>query len=180
MDRMTITEGLAEIRTIGKRLEKKREAVGAALCRQDGLRDPMEKAGGSAKFIASERQSIGDLETRIVRIRCAVALANANTKAWVGDSERTIAEWLYWRRDVSPGQKEALSRMLGTIRATRDKVTKSGFAVVPQGGQAQAPGDLVVNVDEAALLAEIETMETTLGDLDGTLSLKNATTFIEV
>lgn len=44
---LTITEALAEIKTVGKRVEKKREFIKAFLARQDGVKDPLEKDGGS-------------------------------------------------------------------------------------------------------------------------------------
>ena len=43
-----------------------------------------------------------------------------------------------------------------------------------------AANDVVINLDEKALADELEGIETTLGTLDGQLSLKNATTVITV
>ena len=51
---ITITEALAEIKTISKRLEKKRESIFNFVGRQDGIRDPLEKDGGSVEFIIRE------------------------------------------------------------------------------------------------------------------------------
>ena len=53
---ITITEALAEIKTVGKRVEKKREFIKSFLARQDGIKDPLEKDGGSYQAIARERQ----------------------------------------------------------------------------------------------------------------------------
>src|SRR5579863_1653454 len=66
MRQLTITEALAEIKTINKRLESKRESVRNYIARDVRVRDPLEKEGGSAEFIKRERQAIIDLEERIV------------------------------------------------------------------------------------------------------------------
>ncbi len=66
---MTITEALAEIKTIGKRLEKKKQAVLTNIGRDSRLKDPLDD---SVKFVKEERQAIEDLEKRIVTIRTAI------------------------------------------------------------------------------------------------------------
>lgn len=85
---ITITEALAEIKTIGKRIEKKREFIGGFLARQDGVRDPLEKDGGSAKAIAGERQSVNDLEDRIVALRRGIQRANDETSVTINGITR--------------------------------------------------------------------------------------------
>ena len=57
MAKLTITEALAEIKTIGKRLEKKREHVKGFLFRQDVFKDPFYSEGGSFSMIERERQA---------------------------------------------------------------------------------------------------------------------------
>ncbi len=171
---LTITEALAEIKTIGKRMEKKREGLMPYLARYDGMRDPLEKSGGSIAFIETERQSLKDLGTRIVTLRRAIQRANDETVIGLGGISRTISEWLTWRREVAPGQVAVLKQIVNIVASVREKARKDGVNVTAQG-QAQQPQDFIVNVDERAILSEIEVMETILGDLDGQLSLKNAT-----
>ena len=48
---MTITEALAEIKTIQKRIDKKREFILHHTYRQHTLRDLLEKDGGSPKVV---------------------------------------------------------------------------------------------------------------------------------
>ena len=62
MSKLTITEALAEIKTIEKRIDKKRQSLQPYIARMDGVKDPLEKSGGSAAFIKAERQAIGDLQ----------------------------------------------------------------------------------------------------------------------
>lgn len=178
---ITITEALAEIKTIGKRLESKRGAIGPYLVRQDGVRDPLEKEGGSTKFIAQERQAIGDLEDRIIALRRGIQAANDATTVTINGNARSISEWLTWRRDVAPGQKAFLTGIRNALNNVRNKARQEGVALISASATTAEikPTDLVVSIDEAALNAEIEGIEDTLGQLDGQLSLKNATVTIK-
>lgn len=176
----TITEALAEIKTIGKRLESKRQFVQDYLARQDAIRDPLQNQGGSVAAIRAERQGIADLEARVVAIRAAIQAANVATTVTIGEASRSIANWLTWRREVAPGHKQFLANLRAVLQSARQQATAKGIAVRPAGTSEGAPTDLVVNIDEKALASEIEALETTLGALDGQLSLKNATTFVTV
>lgn len=187
MSKLTITEALQEIKTIGKRLEKKRESVKGYLARDSRARDPLSKDGGSDKFIASERQAIGDLEERIIGIRTAIQRSNLDSPLTVSAKTRSVAEWLTWRREISGNQVQFLKTMTVGITNIRNDTQKKGGKIIQAGAVAvnesydpAGPPEIVVNVDERALIAEQETLEQTLGDLDGKLSLFNATTTIDV
>lgn len=69
MAKSTITEALAELKTINARLETRRQNVGQYLMRDARLKDPLETDGGSVEYVTRERQAIKDLEERIVQIR---------------------------------------------------------------------------------------------------------------
>lgn len=172
---MLITEALAELKTISKRIAKKQEYVKGYLYRQDGLRDPLEKDGGSQVAIAKELQAIGDLNRRLIDIRVAIQVTNQNTQVVVEGEARSIAEWLTWRKEVSEGEKSFVDAVRRTVLTARAQAQQKGYAVVPEGAKAANPGDLVINVNEAQLAAHAEKLETILGTLDGQLSLKNAT-----
>jgi hypothetical protein len=187
MTGITITEALQEIKTINKRLEKKRASLGNYLARDVRTRDPLAKDGGSEKFVASERQAIGDLEDRIIRIRTEIQRSNLNAPLVIGGKNRTVAEWLTWRREVANGQVGFLKGMYNGILNIKNEIQKKGGKVV--NGNAVAinesfdptgPADCVINVDEKQLLVDQETLEQVIGDLDGKLSLFNATTVISV
>jgi hypothetical protein len=64
MTEITITEALADVKTIDKRIEKKKYFVQSYLVRQERLKDPLEKDGGATKVIHQERQAIQDLQER--------------------------------------------------------------------------------------------------------------------
>lgn len=172
---ITITEALAEIKTIHKRMAKKREFCGQYLARQDGIKDPLEKDGGSFSAIVRERQAIADLEKRIVTLRRGIQTANEATIVTINSVSLTIADWLVWRRDVAPGRKEFLDNLRATLNRVRGEARKQGANMVSAGAQAEKPTDFIVNINEQELAAEIEKLEDTLGQLDGQLSLKNAT-----
>lgn len=177
---MTITEALAELKTLDKRITKKREAINTYLMRQDALKDPLAAQGGSVTYIATERQAIADLENNIIAIRTQIQKINGDTIVTINGIAHSITEWLIWRRDVAPKQVQHIAQMRGGIDSTRRQAQAKGVKVLPQGSAAEQPTDFIVNVDEKGLADEAEQLETTLGTLDGLLSLKNATVLITV
>jgi len=176
---MTITEALAEIKTIGKRIEKKRQNIQQYLARQDVIRDPLEKDGGSRAVIVRERQAIGDLQERIVGLRKAIAHANATTPVEIDGLSRSIAEWLTWRREVAPTEKSFLQGVQNGLASMRKEAGQKQLTVKPVPERGGEPTDILVNIDESQLSKDIEHIETVLGTLDGRLSLLNATTFVK-
>lgn len=129
-EELTITEGLAEIKTVGKRLAKKRQFVSDYLFRQERMKDPFAKDGGSEAAINATLQSIGDLENRIVRIRGAVAAANAIATLTIDGDARTVQDWLVWRREVAPGQQSFLASLRQTLQSVRQDAAREGLRVV--------------------------------------------------
>lgn len=179
----TITEGLAELKTLRKRIDKKRESIGQYMARAEAVRDPLEKQGGSEKHIREERQAIDQLEANYVDLRRRIALANDTTVVTILGEARSISEWLIWRREIAPARKNWLAGLRAGIKQLREKTQQRGGQMIAgtsinYAGVDAKPDDIVVNIDEAALDRELEEMETILGDLDGQLSLKNATTEI--
>lgn len=177
-DKLTITEALAEVKTIQARVEKKRQAIANYVVRDGRLKDPLAEDGGSLEWVRRERQAVGDLMARMVAIRGAVQAANRATTVSVNGRPRTIVDWLNWKKEVAPGDKAFLASLSNTIGRARNQAKANNMSMVE--GQDGKAGELVVALSEAELSAEIEDMETTLGELDGKLSLVNATTFVEV
>ena len=166
------------MKTLRKRIEKKRAFIIEHLYRQDRLKDPLDKDGVSRTVIAQERQSVTDLENRIIAIRLAIADANARESVTIDGETRTIADWLVWRREVAPDAKGFLSRVQQQIHGIRQEVMKKGLTIA--AGEAQTADDVHINVDERGIANEVDALETKLGALDGLLSLKNATVLINV
>lgn len=142
------------------------------------MRDPLEKQGGSAKFIEQERQAIDDLWAQQIRIRRAIEDANIANTITIDESTRPIVEWLIWRREVAPARQLFLRSMAQLISRQRAETRGRGATVVV-AGQETKPTDIVVNLNEKALMESLEQLDSTLGQLDGLLSLRNATINIE-
>lgn len=173
----TITEALAEIKTIDKRIQSKRSFIESYMYRLDSLRDPHEKDGGSTILIQNEMQAIRDLEDRVIAIRKGIQAANENNKITIEGDERTIADWLVWRREVAP-RRETFLRKLRTNLSTAREAIKRGMVSYGNNPQPEKPSDLIVNINEQELNKESEKLQNILGQLDGQLSLKNATVMI--
>ncbi len=98
----------------------------------------------------------------------------------INGTTHSIADWLVWRREVAPQVKGLLQGLRQGLASLRQQAQQKGIAVRAVDQGAQAPTDVIVNLDEKALADEIEGLEDTLGQLDGVLSLKNATVLIDV
>lgn len=168
---LTITEALAELKTLAKRLQAKRQYVVDHLIRPEIVKDPLEKDGGTPVVLAREAQAIADLAQRVITIRTSIQKANHITPVTVNGETRTLAEWLTWRKEVAPGHQSFLNAIRTGIQQNR----KAWAARTDTNGAG-----LLVNWDEAALAADIEKTEKILGELDGQLSLKNATVMVEI
>lgn len=168
---MTVTEALAEVKTNAKKIQKKSETLMNYIWRPESLKDPLEKQGGSIALVREERQSIRDLLERNVAIRSAIAESNMRVTLTIGGVTRTIEQWLVWRRDVAPIHQNLLHR----LRLELTKAHNSTLKTQVGQGSAEKPSEVTINLDEAAFAKEVETLEDTLGQLDGLLSLKNAT-----
>jgi len=182
----TVTQALSELKTIGKRITAKEESIQRYILRQEVLRDPLDRQGGSAKHIAEERQAINDLCEQQVAIRRAIAAANVASSLQIEGQSRSIADWLVWRREVAPARQRFLRGLASIIDRSRSEAQRRGIDRTVYGNVAamastgdQKPGDIVVNLNEQELAQQIEQMETMLGSLDGLLSLANATLKIE-
>src|SRR5262245_27349575 len=144
------------------------------------MKDPLLSEGGSPEVVRREIQAIRDLRERTVAIRRAIAEANAREVVVIDGAERTIADWLVWRREVAPKLQALYGTIAQGINGVRQEAMRKGSQVVAANAPEIKPNDVIVNVSEGELARQIEALETTLGVLDGVLSLKNATITIEV
>lgn len=179
MPQITITEALAEIKLIDKKIAKKSEAFDSFTFRQNNFKDPNEGAGGSRKLLEQEQQSIRDLLTRKVQLRRAIADANNRITVKVADVTMTISEWLIWRRDCAPLEQQLIAKIRALVERAKHLAAQQRTSVA-QSEQQAGTADIIINVDEAKLLKRSEQLEAILSGLDGQLSLRNATILIEV
>lgn len=176
----TITEGLAEIKTIDKRIAKKREFINQYLARAEGVKDPLEREGGSPARIEAEMQAIADLELNLISLRSRIAFANTTTHISILEETKTISDWLFWRREVAPKRQAWINQMRQTLSSIRTNAQTKGAITMSHEtiSRDAKPNDIIVNISENWLAKEAEVMEEILGTLDGLLSLKNATILI--
>lgn len=177
---ITITEALAELKIIKSKIDKKKSYILGNMSRQEGAKDLLEKEGGTRKVLDSEIQAVNDLQERMVKIRSAIFRANASSKVTICSVERTIADWLVWRRDVAPIVKNFETMILSQMQHVKNEAKKMNFQVVPHGDAPKNPTDVIFEVDEHALHKQSERTQEILDTLDGKLSLHNATVQVEV
>lgn len=175
MQTMTITEALAEIKTINARVAKNLEFVRGYLIRDDRVRDPFEgDDGGSRVQVDRYRQSSHDLRERVIKLRAAIHQRNATQTLEIEGVTRTLADWIVWRREVAQNLKQEQDAIASWINAARAKQRQDAVA------KPEQPLQIVVNLDERKLAEDRDRIEKILGHLDGQLSLRNATTFVEI
>lgn len=174
----TITEALAELKLIEKKINKKQETILANTIQAQHVKDPFESEGGGQKFIASEMQSLKDLRTRFVKIRAAINKANGETVVTIGDISRTVSEWLIYKREVATNEGKFQQELYSKTKMMLDRAVSNPQAFT----NTENKPDIVrfnSNVNLADVLKENETTAEALDKLDGQLSLKNATVVIE-
>jgi len=85
-----------------------------------------------------------------------------------------------WKREIAPltaGQLDQLRQKIREARAQRQETRLIGQGRLNQliRSEEEAEKRPIINIDEAALAKEIEAFEEIKGQLDGLLSLSNAT-----
>lgn len=169
---ISIHEALAELNLIDKKIASKKSFLLQRLVHEEPTNyawiDEFADKGGVQKVIAQELQAIKDLLANRITIRKAINAANMANTITVGDTEKTIQEWLTWRNEVYPVKKQLIEQVLQTcVNATSQ--SRGRF---PQNKEQQ--GTVVLHVDVSNMQKEYEDLITTFERLDGLLSLHNA------
>jgi hypothetical protein len=175
---MTITEALAELKTLRARIEKKQKFVHSYCARQRVLQDCYVEEGGTPQKITEELQAIGDLEKRIVRIRLAILAANLSLPLTIQKVTQSVQGWLTWRREIADSRKGFVSGIIREVARIKHEAVSRGGEI--GDGPAKNNFDLVIQVDESSFNKENEHLVEILGELDGQLSVINATSQIDV
>lgn len=182
LTQLTITEALAELKTLKSRVEKKATALMQYFARDSQRIDPLAKDGGTEGYWRRETQAITDLQERLIAIRAAIQRANQTTEMTVLGLTRTIGDWLTWRREVAPVRTSFFQVQTSALKQIRKQISEVNLRQQAQQGQTQEQPQVtyVLATDELALLAEAEALTELIGALDGKLSLINATTTITI
>lgn len=181
--RKTITEALSQKKILPERIQHARAEMQEYLARDDRLVDPLTESvkGGSRAYVASRLQAINDLQQQYIEVCEAIRASNEQTSLTIEGTTRSVANWLVWKRDVFPGQSETLKTMMRTLEQCRKTATEQNRANsrLVQPNPDAKPVNFVANFDEVAILEQIGKLQEVYGQLDGQLSLLNATTFVE-
>lgn len=177
MEKLTITEALSEINLIGKKIEKKSEAIMPALARMDHVPDPYPE--GAAAYIEAELQSIKDHEDRLVRIRSSIARANLDNEIDVEGEKRPIFSWLQWRREVYEKRVSHYKNLLNQVNTHISNQNRNYQVFKDERTQETKLSKLILNINVKMVNSELERLLIINEKLDGLLSLKNATIVIE-
>lgn len=179
MAKITITEALSELNLIKKKIEKKQAAVLDSLTRLDHMPDPFEDIGGSRAFVKIELQAIDDLRRQFVKIRSEIAKINTTTDVSVMGSTMTINEWLNWRREQATESRDFAYSVANKVKSAMDQHANRPPLVKDDQGNIRVI-NIIANVDYYKCLEKQQTISDMMEKLDGQLSLKNATTMIDV
>lgn len=183
MEKLTITEGLAEITLIKKKLLAKQSKIKDMLTRVEHLPDVFEKEGGSQEVVGREMQGISDLVHRLIRIRAAISKANLLTLIVIADDQgdkitMTIHDWLIWKREAARDFIGFVAGVNKSVRAHMENAGRQPQVYKDEAGNVQV-AKIKINLDYPAWLALESSTTDRLQKLDGQLSLKNATVVIE-
>jgi len=176
---ITITEGLSEINLLKKKITEKQSFSQRMVAHPTHAKDPFESEGGSEAALKSERQAINDLNRRLVKIRSAISKVNIDNKLDVLGDERSIFDWLSWKREVYANEIGYLRNLSANLVKVQDAERKQPQVFEDNDGNKQLV-TYKFNADLGEIQKQIEKVEDTYQKLDGLLSLKNATLTIEI
>lgn len=181
---VTITEALATIKLVPKRINAKLQAARGYLIRERSTTDPLEKEGGSEAFVAATRQSVGDLIEDLVKMRTAVLGKSLSTELTIMIGERTttrtVQGWIIWRREAVPLLKELQGLLAIACQSAEQNAIKLKARVVEDLGVGEGRHDILVTFHQTGFHKEVEELEMVLAKLDAELSRINATTTLSV
>lgn len=181
MAQMSISEALAEIKLIDKKVEKKRENILTHSSRFEHILDPYPaETGGSSGFIRRELQAVEDLLKQRVKIRHSISKANLETLVTVEAHTLPLTSWLIWKREVGTQQRIALQTLKNLIEKRLAENSTRPQLLKKEDGSDPVLTKLISHVDLTHLQKEIEQIMTIEERLDGILSMKNAQIMIDI
>ena len=179
MEQMTITEALSEVNLVNKKLEHKKKNALTLLVKADHAPDPYANEGGTAEFLKREFQSIDDLHRRLIKIRSSISKANIENEITLGNRTQSIHDWLTWKREVSKPETSFINNVVNNTKSLLDENSKQPRVYESADGKKELL-KLTPNVDYASFVKKQEELATLFEQLDGKLSLKNATIVVTI
>lgn len=179
MAQITITEALSEINLIKKKIQAKQTKIQGMLTQVEHLPDPWAQLGGASAVIKAEYQAIMDLQERLKSIRAGISQANLENTIHLGVRSLSIHDWLIWKREIYKPHEQFIKSVNSAVKSYIDQASKSPQVYKDDAGNVQLV-KTKVNIEYPDWQRyEQELMEIN-EKLDGQLSLKNATIFIEI
>lgn len=175
---ITITEALAEINLIKKKIEDGETGVRSILVRASHVPDFYQEHGGAPLMIQRTQQSLKDLRKRLLDIRSGISKANIENKISIDGDERSIFDWLTWKREVYPSLEKSLKEQIQTLKKSAEEETNRPQVWKDEEGKTKLVS-YVRNADLRTMEDEYSKIVEIFGRLDGQLSLKNATITIQ-
>jgi len=180
-EKLMIAQAMNEVKLAEKKIQSSLEFILRNLLREEDRRDPFAKDGTTQEaMVKSALQSIQDNEKRIVSLKLAINKINLETSLTVESMSATIAEWLIWRRDILPPQKQRLQALVQRMTAALGEPSIAARRTAAAAGVQFEKVQIIVNLSEKDLMAAIQKLDTIEERLDAMLSMANATTPIEV
>lgn len=179
MNKMTITEALSEVNLVKKKLEHKKKTVGAMVLKPEHVKDPYEAQGGTPKYLNAEFQAIEDLQTRLIKLRGAISQANIDNNITLGEQTMSIHDWLTWKREISKDETSFINQIVSGVNDHMKKAATQPSVY----DDAEGKKKLVVwipQIDLPSFVKKQERLSDLFENLDGQLSLKNATITIAI
>ncbi len=173
----TITEALAELKTLDSRISTTEQFILNYAVRQGSTIDPLQGDGGSDVVIPSKLQSLADLLERKVAIRDAINLKNQHTMVEIAGISRTVAQWIIWRRETFKREITAYQKLQTKILDSRRQCVEKGLNL-KEGEQPTSVQEVASFIPESEINTKIEQLREIESTLDGKLSLINAVTTV--
>ena len=117
MSSISITQGLAELKLLDKRLQKALYSVHWATVK---TKTRSVDADAFTKDATAEYQSYTDLMTRRLKIKCAIVQSNATTRVTVGSWQGTVAEAIEYKTSITY-KKQLLEVMKQQLTSARQE-----------------------------------------------------------
>lgn len=178
-NKITITEALSEINLITKKLDDKRNAILPALFIASHVIDPYTD---NKKYVAQEMQSLTDFQARLTKIRALIQKANLEHNITIGETTKSITEWLAWKKEVATKEIDFLKKVNQRLldQSMQAQSRPSVYQVQEADKQITKIVEYKYALDLTTVTKRLEILNDIFENLDGQLSLKNATVTIDL
>jgi len=186
-DRMTVAEGLTELKRIAKVLPLRYRNIQQFCSKRAGSKDEIEN---QQDYVKKQRQSAEDLIARWQAIKVAIAKSNLETTITWKDTTMTVHEAILWKS--VPGRGRSIQSMLTGLYNSfntqnaelqiNEYASISGLSRVNISDEQRQKLDLtpVRYYDEREIQKKLEELLELESKLDALIDASNHQTFINI